>query len=126
MIPTMRTTTADLRKLPSEDIFYDALTLPQCPAILGETTEFRSNDQVVWSINNPLAGWIDSVTGILEWNDGFYGTVVVTARTYGCGGLTIQETIVVPGPAVIQRISAANTENQRVCNDSAIDDIRYR
>ncbi|MDG1192181.1 MAG: hypothetical protein P8N15_09035, partial [Flavobacteriaceae bacterium] len=109
-----------------EDIFYDALTLPQCPAILGETTEFRSNDQVVWSINNPLAGWIDSVTGILEWNDGFYGTVVVTARTYGCGGLTIQETIVVPGPAVIQRISAANTENQRVCNDSAIDDIRYR
>ena len=109
-----------------EDIFYDLLTLPECPALEGDTTQFSSNEEVTWSIDNPLAGRINSVTGLLTWNAGFYGTVVVTARIYGCGGLTLSESITVPGPSEINRISAVNTENQQACMGDNIDTIEYK
>ena len=109
-----------------EDIFYDLLSLPLCPAVDGDSTQFLSNTLVTWSIDNPLAGRINSVTGLLTWNTGFYGTVVVSARTYGCGGETISETITIAGPSEINRISAVNTENQRACMLSDILNIEYK
>ena len=46
---------------PPTDITFDPLTLPNCPAQAGDTTDFNSSDFVTWSWNNDSAGEIDSV-----------------------------------------------------------------
>ena len=107
------------------DISYDPLTLPNCPAVSGDTTQFTSSTQVTWSWNNELAGNIDSVSGLVTWADGWSGTVVITATSFGCGGQSLSRTVVIPDSPGLTRTSALFTTNQNVCVGSDISSIRY-
>jgi hypothetical protein len=107
------------------DISYDPLTLPNCPAVSGDTTQFTSSTQVTWSWNNELAGNIDSVSGLVTWADGWSGTVVITATSFGCGGQSLSRTVVIPDSPDLTRASAFFTTNQNVCVGSDISSIRY-
>ena len=107
------------------DISYDPLTLPDCPAVSGDTTQFTSSTQVTWSWNNELAGSINSVTGLVTWANGWSGTVVITATSFGCGGQSLSRTVVIPDSPVLTRTSALFTTNQSTCIGSNISSIRY-
>ena len=110
---------------PPADISYDPLTLPDCPAISGETTQFTSSSEVTWSWNNNTAGTINSVTGLVTWADGWSGTVVITATSFGCGGESLSRTVIIPESPSLSRISDITTTNQSACVGSDIRPIRY-
>jgi len=64
-------------------------TEPACQLLNGTTitdynTTATNNLGFHWSINNPAAGSIDSVTGVMTWANGFYGTVDIQVFAYGC------------------------------------------
>ena len=107
------------------DISYDPLTLPDCPPQAGDTTQFNSSDFVTWSWNNETAGNLDSVTGLVSWAEGWSGTVVITATSFGCGGGSLSRTIVIPSSPTLSRTSGLFTTNQSVCVGSTISPIRY-
>ena len=109
---------------PPSDISYDPLTLPDCPAISGETTQFTSSSEVTWSWNNNDAGTINSVTGLVTWAEGWSGTVIITATSFGCGGESLSRTVIIP-ESPLSRISDITTTNQSVCVGSDIRTIRY-
>ena len=110
---------------PPSDISYDPNTLPDCPAILGETTQFMSSSEVTWSWNNNSAGTINSVTGLVTWAEGWSGTVVITATSFGCGGESLSRTVIIPDSPRLSRISDITTTNQSVCVGSDIRTISY-
>ncbi|MGA0317018.1 MAG: PKD domain-containing protein [Flavobacteriaceae bacterium] len=110
---------------PPSDISYDPLTLPDCPAIDGETTQFTSSSEVTWSWNNNEAGTLDSVTGLVTWAEGWSGTVIITATSFGCGGESLSRTVIVPDSPSLSRISDPTTTNQSLCVGSNIVPIRY-
>jgi len=65
-------------------------TEPLCQLTNGTTTTTyattaTNNYGFHWSINNPLAGSIDSVTGVMTWANGYYGTVDIEVIALGCG-----------------------------------------
>ena len=107
------------------DISYDPLTLPDCPPQAGDTTQFNSSDFVTWSWSNETAGNLDSVTGLVSWAEGWSGTVVITATSFGCGGGSLSRTIVIPSSPTLSRTSGLFTTNQSVCVGSTITPIRY-
>ena len=111
---------------PPTDITFDPLTLPNCPAQTGDTTDFNSSDFVTWSWNNDSAGEINSVTGVVTWADGFSGSVVITARSFGCGGGSLTRTITIPDLPRLSRTSALGTMTQNnICVGSNINMIRF-
>ena len=111
---------------PPTDITFDPLTLPGCPAQSGDTTDFNSSDFVTWSWNNDSAGTIDSVTGLVTWQDGFSGSVVITATSFGCGGGSLSRTITIPDLPRLSRTSALGTMTQNnICVGSNINMIRF-
>ena len=57
----------------------------------------------------------DSVTGLVSWAEGWSGTVVITATSFGCGGGSLSRTIVIPGSPTLSRTSGLFTTNQSVC-----------
>ena len=107
------------------DISYDPLTLPNCPPQAGDTTQFNSSDLVTWSWNNENAGNLNSVTGLVTWEPGFSGTLIITATSFGCGAASLSRTIVIPGSPTLTRISDLSTTQQSVCVGSTITPIRY-
>jgi len=60
-------------------------SVPSCPTVLGQTTDFYSNDEVVWSLDNTNAGTIvetSSRTATMYWNPNFGGSQVrIIARS---------------------------------------------
>ena len=111
---------------PPTDITFDPLTLPDCPAQTGDTTDFNSSDFVTWSWNNDNAGEIDSVTGLVTWADGFSGSVVITATSFGCGGGSLSITVSIPDLPRLSRTSALGTMTQNnICVGSNINTIRF-
>jgi len=61
---------------------------PVCVATNNVTTYHTTaanNFGFHWSINNPAAGSIDSLTGVMTWTNGFYGTVSIQVYAHGCG-----------------------------------------
>ena len=97
---------------PPTDITFDPLTLPDCPAQAGATTDFNSSNDVTWSWNNESAGTINSVTGVVTWRENWSGTVVITATSFGCGGGSLNRTITIPGSPDLSRVSPLATMNQ--------------
>ena len=111
---------------PPTDITFDPLTLPNCPAQTGDTTDFNSSDFVTWSWNNDSAGEINSVTGVVTWADGFSGSVVITATSFGCGGGALTRTVTIPDLPRLSRTSALGTMTQNnICVGSDINMIRF-
>ena len=111
---------------PPTDITFDPLTLPNCPAQTGDTTDFNSSDFVTWSWNNDSAGEIDSVTGLVTWADGFSGSVIITATSFGCGGGSLSRTVTIPDLPRLSRTSALGTMTQNsICVESDITMIRF-
>jgi len=79
-------------------------TEPVCPPDNDTTTTVyqttaMNNSGFHWSISNPAAGSIDSLTGEMTWAIGFYGTVDIRVFAYGCGG---------PSPQVIRTVTISN------------------
>ena len=107
------------------DINYNPLTLPNCPAGSGETTQFTSSSNVTWSWNNESAGTLNSVTGLVSWTTGWSGTVVITATSFGCGGGSISRTVIIPDSPSFTRISGPATTNQSLCIGGNIAAIKY-
>jgi len=65
-------------------------TEPGCQLSNGTTTTTyqttaTNNFGFHWSINNPSAGIIDSLSGVMTWTNGFYGTVDIHVYAHGCG-----------------------------------------
>ena len=107
------------------DLNYDPLTLPNCPAKNGDSTQFSSSTQVTWSWNNESAGSINSVTGLVNWAEGWSGSVIITATAFGCGGESLSRTITIPDSPSLVRISDLTTTNQNRCVSENIATIRY-
>ena len=74
--------------------------------------QFNSSDLVTWSWNNETAGNLDSLTGLVTWEPGFSGTVIITATSFGCGAASLSRTIVIPSSPTVTRTSALFTTNQ--------------
>ncbi len=89
------------------------------------TTQFTSSSEVTWSWNNNDAGTLDSVTGLVTWAEGWSGTVIITATSFGCGGESLSRTVIVPDSPSLSRISDPTTTNQSLCVGSNIVPIRY-
>jgi len=77
-------------------------TEPVCQLMNGNTTTTyhttaTNNTGFHWALSNPLAGTVDSTTGIVTWANGFYGTVNIQVFAYGCGipSPTVTRTVVV-------------------------------
>jgi len=45
-----------------------------------------------WSVSNPAAGSIDSLSGVMTWTDGFYGSLDIRVFAYECGFTTPEVT----------------------------------
>ncbi len=45
-----------------------------------------------WSVSDPAAGSIDSLTGVMTWADGFYGSLNIRVFAYECGLATPEVT----------------------------------
>ena len=71
------------------------------------------------------AGNLNSVTGLVTWEPGFSGTLIITATSFGCGAASLSGTIVIPGSPTLTRISDLSTTQQSVCVGSTITPIRY-
>ena len=80
-------------------------TEPLCQLPNGTTTTTyattaTNNIGFHWSINNPLAGSIDSVTGVITWANGFYGSVNIQVYALGCG---------LPSPTITHTVTVYKT-----------------
>jgi len=68
---------------------------PVCQLSNGTTTTTYSTTATDatgynWSINNPAAGIIDPITGVMTWADGFSGAVNIQVTANGCNGPSSQ------------------------------------
>jgi len=84
-------------------ITVSAGTDPVCQLANGTTTTTYSttatnNFGFHWSLSNPLAGTIDSATGVMTWANGFYGTVNIQVIALGCG---------VPSPMITHTVTVS-------------------
>jgi uncharacterized lipoprotein YajG len=92
VIPTVGTPTP---------IIVSAGTEPSCQLSNGTTTTTYSTSATNstgfnWSINNPGAGNINTMTGVMTWSNGFSGSVNIQVTANGCNG---------PSPQVMRAVT---------------------
>ncbi len=88
-------------------------SVPSCPTVLGQTTDFYSNDDVVWSLDNLNAGTIvatSSRTATMNWNPNFGGDQVsIVARSVeSCDVGESSMSILIPSEARILTLADNN------------------
>ena len=114
---------------------YSATDIPTCPVAAGATNDFDvtiiapyTQDDVTWSTDNTEAGYINSITGVMSWTTGFFGSVTISARTNDCGAPIYSETFVIPGSPSITLVSPFGSDDNTFCDGAAMDssnEIRY-
>lgn len=59
--------------------------LPNGTTQTNYTSTISNSASYAWSIDNALAGSINSTSGVMTWSDGFVGTVNIKLEASGCG-----------------------------------------
>jgi len=75
------------------------------------STSASNNLGFHWSVSDTAAGAIDSVTGIMTWANGYYGSVNIQVVAYGCGLPSPQVSYTV----VINQCGSGITINGKTC-----------
>ena len=122
-----------------------ANALPLCPIPAGgfSTSLTTGGASVRWFVNSP-AGLAATTTFVasntffelpptnsnsdtveLNFRPGFFGNIIVSAEPTPCPGERVNYVISIPGPPQINLTSGFNSNNQILCNNTALNTITY-